>query len=596
MTYDHPLTPSLPRRGAKLEFFHTFPLSLGEGGQGPGEGCPSIDDNKKGFYRLLVPLLSLVAVLSLLVNTAFAQRLVFNIVDYGAKGDGKTINTAAIHQAIQACAQAGGGTVYIPVGEFRTGTVVLESNVHLFIDAGGVLRGSSELSDYVSEGSNRFGLILARKAENISITGPGTLDGNGTAFMDLNKKRIEDDFDGKFIRQGKSYMYGDKEMGDGPVLPKDRPGNMFVFSECKNILMRDVTVRDSPMWTIHVADSDGVNIIGVPILNGITYANNDGIHCTSSRNIHISDCHIVAGDDGICVTGFGPKKGVAENVTVSNCTIQSRSSGIRVGYGDNSIRNCLFQNLVIFGSNRGLGIFSRDRGDIENIQFSNITIETRLHTGHWWGHGEPIHVSAVPIYENVMSGEIRNIRFTDITARSESGIVIHGLKEKPIKDLLLQDVRLTFLPSPLSATYGGNFDLRPTLDKAWAIFKHDIPGLFGRYVNGLRIEGFDLQWVGPIADYLTNGIEVEYFDDLVINGFKGKQAADKPGTAAIALNHGKNVTVRNCQAQPGTDVFLAHSDLSEEGLFANNDLSRAKKAFQPEKTSFTLSGNISPRK
>jgi hypothetical protein len=542
-------------------------------------------------------LISLLPLLLILVASASAQQLrVFNIVDHGAKGDGKTINTTAIHQAIQACAQAGGGTVYVPAGEFRTGTVVLASNIHLLLDAGAVLKGSSEISDYVSEGSNRFGLILARNAENIAITGQGTLDGNGTAFMDMNKKRIEDDFDGQFIRQGKSYMYGDKEMGDGPVLPKDRPGNMFVFSECKNLLIRDVTIKDSPMWTVHVADSDGVDIIGIRILNGIMYANNDGIHCTTSRNIHISDCHISAGDDGICVTGFGPKKGVAENVTVSNCTIQSRSSGIRVGYGDNSIRNCLFQNLVIYGSNRGLGVFSRDRGDIENIQFSNITIETRLHTGHWWGHGEPIHVSAVPIYENVMSGEINNVRFTDITARSESGIVVHGLKEKPIKNLNFRDVRLTVLPSPLSATYGGNFDLRPTLDKAWAIFKHDIPGLFCRYVNGLTIQGFDLEWNGPAADYLTHGIEVEYFEDLVVDGFKGKQAASKPGAAAIALNHGKNVTIRNCQARPGTEIFLTHSDLTEQGLFVNNDLSRAKKAFQPEQTSFTSYGNIAPRK
>jgi len=541
-------------------------------------------------------LLASLSLLLVLAASAAAQQRVFNIAEYGAKGDGKTINTTAIHQAIQACAKAGGGTVYVPAGEFRTGTVILTSNIHLLIKAGGVLKGSDQISDYVSEGNNRFGLILARKAGNIAITGQGTLDGNGTAFMDMNKKRIEDDFDGKFIRQGKSYMYGDKEMGDGPVLPKDRPGNMFVFSECKNILMRDVIVRDSPMWTIHIADSEGADIIGVRILNGISYANNDGIHCTTSRNIHISDCNIIAGDDGICVTGFGPKKGVSENVTVSNCTIQSRSSGIRVGYGDNSIRNCLFQNLVIYGSNRGIGVFSRDRGDIENIQFSNIIIETRLHTGHWWGHGEPIHLSAVPIYENVVSGEIRNVRFTDITARSESGIVVHGLKEKPMKNVLFRDVHLTFLPSPLSATYGGNFDLRPVLDKAWAIFTHDIPGLFGRYVNGLKIEGFDLEWVGPAADYLTHGIEVEDFEDLVIDGFKGKQASEKPGTAAIALNRGKNVTIRNCQARTGTGTFLIHSSLSEEGLFVNNDLARAQKAFQPEKTSFTSYGNIAPHK
>jgi polygalacturonase len=115
--------------------------------------------------------------------------------------------------------------------------------------------------------------------------------------MDLNKKRIEPDFDGQYTRQGKSYMYGDKEMGDGPVLPKDRPGNMFVLSECRNILIRDVIIKDSPVWTIHIADSSiflsamSKSIMGsvMPIMMAFT---------TTSRNIHISNCDI-KGDDGI---------------------------------------------------------------------------------------------------------------------------------------------------------------------------------------------------------------------------------------------------------------------------------------------------------
>src|SRR4029453_16268286 len=114
--------------------------------------------------RLMVCVLALLIVLA---GTATAERRIFNIADYGAKGDGKTINTTSIHQAIQACAQAGGGTVYVPTGEFRTGTVVLTSNIHLLIEAGGVLKGSDRISDYLSEGNNRFGLILARNAENI---------------------------------------------------------------------------------------------------------------------------------------------------------------------------------------------------------------------------------------------------------------------------------------------------------------------------------------------------------------------------------------------------------------------------------------------
>ena len=539
----------------------------------------------------------LLVLLACSTGTTFPQRLpVCNTLDYGAKADGQTVNTAAINQAIQACAKGGGGTAYVPSGTYLTGTIVMVSNITLHLEAGAVLKGSSNLSDYSMNGEQRHGLIFAQNAGNIAITGHGVVDGNGTQFMDLNKRRIEDDFDGKFTRQGKKYMYGDPDMGDGPVLPKDRPGNLIVLSDCRNILIRDITIKDSPLWTLHLADCDHVNLTGIVILNGLAYANNDGIHCTTSRNIHISDCDISAGDDAICVTGFGQKKGVAENVTVNNCTLQSRSSGIRVGYGDNSIRNCVFQNLVIYGSNRGVGVFARDRGSIENILFSNITIETRLHTGHWWGHGEPLHVSAVPLYENIKAGEIKNIRFSNIIARGESGIVVYALKESPIQNLTLEQIHLAILPTPLSASYGGNFDLRPVLDKALAIFKHDVPGVFCRYVNGIKIQDFELHWVNPQADYLTHGIECENFQDLLIDGFRGRQALPGGKAAAIALNHGGKVIIRNCEALEGTETFLLHSDLTDQRLFVNNDLSKARRAFQPDKVSFTSSGNILPPK
>lgn len=506
-----------------------------------------------------------------------AQRTGFNILDFGAKGDGKTVNTSAINQAIAACAKAGGGTVHVPAGEFRSGTVLLLSNVNLQLDSGAVLKGSDDLADYLKEGENRYGLILAKNAENVAITGRGTLDGNGTYFMDLNKKRVEDDFDGKFTRQGKAYIYGDKEMGDGPVLPRDRPGNMFVFAECRTILLRDVIIKDSPMWTVHIADSDGAELSGLAILNGLSYANNDGIHCTTSRNIRISDCDIRAGDDGICVTGFGTKKGISENITATNCMIQSRSSGIRIGYGGNNIRNLVFQNLVIYGSNRGIGVFTRDQGSIENVLFSNITIETRLHTGHWWGHGEPIHVSAVPVFENVTSGIMKNVRFSNIVARSESGIGVYGQKETILQDLSFEAIHLTLLPSPLEATYGGNFDLRPTMEKAAAIFKHDIPGIFLRYVKGVRIQNLDLDWQEPVADSWSHGIEAEEFDGLVIDGFRGKQGSKSDSGAAVSLSHGRDVTIRNCQAQTGTNIFLLMSEVSDQPVLVNNDLAKAKK-------------------
>jgi len=170
--------------------------------------CAVDDGARLSGVRSLASTLPLLITLFFIVlsGTFPAQQSRFNIVDYGAKGDGKTVNTSAINQAIAACAKAGGGTVHVPVGEFRSGTVVLLSNVNLHLDSGAVLKGSDDLGDYVKEGEILYGLILARKAENVAITGHGILDGNGTYFMDLNKKRVEDDFDGKFTRQGKAYI------------------------------------------------------------------------------------------------------------------------------------------------------------------------------------------------------------------------------------------------------------------------------------------------------------------------------------------------------------------------------------------------------
>jgi hypothetical protein len=141
----------------------------------------------------------------------------------------------------------------------------------------------------------------------------------------------------------------------------------------------------------------------------------------------------------------------------------------------------------------------------------------------------------VPVYENVTSGIIKNVRFANIVARSESGIVVYGQKETILQDLSFDGIHLTLLPSPLEATYGGNFDLRPTMDKAAAIFKHDIPGIFLRYVNGVRIQNLDLDWQEPLADSWSHGIEVEEFEGLTIDGFKGKQGSKNNSGAALAL-------------------------------------------------------------
>ncbi len=530
----------------------------------------------------------------------------YDITAYGAIGDGKTLNTEAFARTVDAARKAGGGIVVVPAGVFVTGTVELWSNITFEIRAGAVLKGSPNVRDYKLSGQKEVfssgardtasvGLITARGAENVAIIGPGTIDGSGTGFMRSGKLHSPVDFNPSRTRQGDKFMDSSLGSADGPVLPGDRPERLILFSNCKNILLRDIVLLDSPCWTVHLADCDGADVRGVRIHNNLLIPNSDGIHCTSSRNIHIADCDIRAGDDGVIVSGLGERRSVSENVTVTNCTITSRSAGVRVGYGESDIRNCVFHNLVIYGSNRGLGVFARDQGSISNILFSNIIIDTRFHTGHWWGKGEPIHVSAIPYPGRKPTGRITGVRFSNIQAKAETGIVVYGSPESPVRDLWFDRIGLRIIDGPLSRAYGGNFDLRPTARRDDSIFAHDIPGLYCRQVIGLRVHGFTLDWGEGLSDYFSDGIQCEDFQDAEIEGFEGRQAREGNG-AAIRLENGRGITIRNCTAAAGTGTFLKVSKVADQGILANNDMARAKQAVEADTSSFIETGNRMPGK
>jgi hypothetical protein len=306
--------------------------------------------------------------------------------------------------------------------------------------------------------------------------------------------------------------------------------------------------------------------------------------------VHVSDCDIQTGDD--CLSLFG-----SEKVTVANCTLSSRSSAIRIGFTGGDIRDCEFANLVIFDSNRGLGVYVRGSGSIENVLFSDIVIRTRLFTGHWWGKGEPIHVSAVPWDTNSNRiGQIKNVRFRNIIAEGQNGIVVYGCPQSVVKDLVFEDVKLRINNSPLQESYGGNFDLRASRDVAKAVFAHDIAALYCRDVDGLEIRGLDIQWAEGLPRFFSHGIEIENFTNVDIDRFVGGPAHKDGGLAAIALSKGSGIAIRDCKAAKGTGVFVSLEGVSDCGLFVNNDLQDAQKISEPEKLPFQVSGNRPPKK
>lgn len=506
----------------------------------------------------------------------------YNILDYGARGDGKTLSTKAINKAIEKCNMDGGGTVTVPPGTFVTGTVVILSNVNLHLEPGAILMGSKDTSDYMvmndilfSEGYTRYGMIISRAAVNISITGSGEINGNGTYFMNgPDKPKVnESDFKRKYTRQGEEFMKPGTIIDDGPVTYPFRPGLLLTIEQCENIRICDVTFKDSPEWTIRIGDCDNAEIRGISILNNKLIPNNDGVHITTSRNVRISDCNIYAGDDAIIVTGFGNsptpaslsagakplamgnKTGYAENVTVSNCVLSSRSACIRVGYGNHPIRNIVFTNLVMYESNRGIGIFARDDSHIENVLFSGIIIDNRLHSGHWWGKGEPIHISAIRDTEKGKAGTVNNIRFSDISATSETGILISGCKNSIIKNIHLDNIRLTINKGRYTESYGGNFDLRPAYPLDSAIFSHDIPGLYAQYISDLRVSGFELNWGAALPSFFTNAIEINHFSNLLLEDMDVNPSSSSQGLSAILLRNGVKAVVRDCSTSTGTSLL-----------------------------------------
>jgi polygalacturonase len=449
-----------------------------------------------------------------------AQVKVLDIRDAGAVGDGKTISTRMIQNAIDSTAKSGGGTVYVPPGVFITGTLQLRSNVNLHLESGAVLKGSPNLADYFLNGK-KVGLLFTQDVENVSITGSGTIDGNGDSFMELDKAKKMDHAGVMWTRQGDQFRNVVQGLGDGPVVPKDRPFQMIIFSNCRKVTMRDVFITNSPFWTLHLADCDGVVISGVRIWCNLLVPNNDGIDLTSSSNAIVSDCDIRTGDDCIAITGYDHHfdlpgyrylKHPCENITVNNCTMVSRSAAIRIGgFDQNSMRNFTFSNIIITNSNRGIGLFVRDQGSIENLLFTNIIIETHL------------------------------------LCTGESGIFVFGTDESVIEDVSFSDVRFHLSEGKLNDISGGNFDMRPVLDPKLSLFSHDIPGFYAQYVKNLRVEDFELSWDQMKEPYFTNGIEVNNFERVKIEGFRGTAAPNNPKAFPVLLRDGKgyNVTPGN---------------------------------------------------
>ena len=539
----------------------------------------------------------------LVSQTSSPVEGVCNVRQFGAKGDGATLDTPAISKAILSCAEAGGGIVLFPPGIYVSGTFELLTNITLQLEAGAIIEGSPNIADYrkLSDyGMGRIfgvnssgegllvGMIVARDAHDVAIVGRGTIDGRGDDFMNLDTAHVGADFDSKFTRNPAAFEAGVRSLEYGPVLPKDqgagRPGTMIIFNHCKNVLVRDVTLRGAPNWTLHLQNTQQATLTGLHIDNDLRIPNNDGIDCLHCRDVHISDSDIHAGDDDLAIFG-------SEHINVTNSSLVSRSAAIRL----ESTRLSTFDNLSI-ESNRGIGIFhSANSGDsTEGVRFSSISMKTKLIYGHWWGKAEPIYIAVSPCQPSECHGGVHDVTFSNITAEAESGILMYGAEQNLISGVTLENIRLKVVaPEPeVGQAMGGNFDLRWTARNFQeAIFKHDIPALYCRWVEKLRVRDFELQWGEHLPNYFSNGIECEQFHNVTIDRFEGRQASNSG--AALSFSGGSGLSITGSTASPGTSVFLKLANVTDLGAFVNYDLTAAKQAIVPPTAAFKVSNATS---
>lgn len=500
----------------------------------------------------------------------YSRAGIFNVREYGALGDGTTIDTAAIQKTFRACADAGGGTVIFPPGKYISGTLELFSNTTIKLAPGAIIQASANLQDYragkdfglardygtnLSGEGTLAGLLVAHDVENVSIIGRGTIDGRGDDFMDFSEPHVSADFDPQYTRQGAAFRSASASLEYGPVEPKahgaGRPGTLILFFHVKNVLIRDITIQNAPNWTLHLQSVSIGNIDGVHILNNPTIPNNDGIDCMDCHDVHISNCDIRTGDDDFAIVG-------SEDINVSNCSLQSRSAAIRL----ESTRRATFQGLTI-NTNRGIAIFHREGAQTDSVLFSDILMRTRLIPGHWWGKAEPIYIAVSPCHAKTCSG-VSNVRFTNIEAEAEAGALIVGDSASPVTGLVMDNVRIR-MHSPaheIASAVGGNFDLRWTATSLKdAIFRHDIPAFYCRHVNNLTLRSVDVDWPATFPDYFSNSLECEDFSNLRLDGF-WETRVTRSEHPSISLRHGATVTIRNSSARPRAKKFLLLKDVT----------------------------------
>ncbi|MDR3734181.1 MAG: glycoside hydrolase family 28 protein [Acidobacteriaceae bacterium] len=484
---------------------------------------------------------------------------VFNPRQFGAVGDGKTLDTAAINAAIDACTHAGGGTVYLPPGTYLCGSVVLKSHVTLYLEAGATVLGSANVADFATRLDDASAmtekklprhLIYAKGADHIGICGPGRIDGQGQSYWSLKNQPPVVNNENRW-RNAVQWLWD----------ARDRPSPMVVLVGCTNVRLEDVRVENAPAWTIMFNNCAKVVVHSIAIKNPVYGPNCDGIDIVSSQDVMISDCIIDTGDDAICLKSGsdwlpGGLPSLTKNIVVTNCIISGCCNGFKIGTGSfGGFENITFSNSVIYNDEvdlpsriiSGIALEIVDGGWIDGVVISGIQMR-RVRAPIFIRRGN--RSSKEDHAQRRLRGVlIQGIHATDSIMTS----AIIGIPSMPIEDVSLSGIHIdTIFPGHKDWVNNPIPESEKLYPEVWMSGWLPASGLYCRHVKGLQLK--DLHFRAPANEWRSTVI-CDSVSQLTLTGLT--TTAVVGGIPPLGLNSVSSAWISAVAAPAGSQALLS---------------------------------------
>ena len=380
----------------------------------------------------------------------------------------------AVQAAIDDCAAQGGGVAYLPPGRYVSGPLWLKDNVELRLEAGATIVMSPDKKDWPD---GEPALVNAKGAKHIAITGGGTFDGNAQwEYRPVFQEDPEIKWEQENARLAGVEMK--RYYRTGEVQKR-----LFLLRDCEDVRLEGITIRNAPLWNVHLQDCNRVWIRGIHLYSDLERGvNSDGIDIVSSSNVLICDSVICTADDAICLKTFAFDRRSTEpvrrteNITVSNCILTSSSASMMIGTETHAdIRHVLFSNIIVRNSNKVFGINVQDGAEVSDVRFVNVTFDTSRRHWNWWGSAEVMKFVLKKRNPQSRLGRIHDITIDGAQGSARGTSLVAGQAERKLENITIANLRLKMLAENLP-------DKRAT------------HALMFQDVEGLTLRGVTVSW------------------------------------------------------------------------------------------------------